>query len=127
MLENTKGAIKNEQSREYRKGNQKWTIQRIPKGQSKMNNPENIEGAIKNEQSREYRKGNKKWTIQRILKGQSKMDNPEKLATYGTQEEEKKKKNNVNNTWSLPQTIEVKTTWTSSMFITDLSTWCKWH
>jgi hypothetical protein len=26
--ENTEGAIKNEQSREYRRGNQKWTIQR---------------------------------------------------------------------------------------------------
>jgi hypothetical protein len=34
-----------------------WTIERIPKGQSKM------------------------WTIERIPKGQSKMYNPEKLAT----------------------------------------------
>jgi len=40
--ENTERAIKNEQSREYLRGNQKWTIQRIPKGQSKMDNPEKL-------------------------------------------------------------------------------------
>ena len=57
MLENTEGAITNGQSREYRRGNHKWTIQRIPKGQSKMDNPENTEGAITNGQSRET--GNK--------------------------------------------------------------------
>jgi hypothetical protein len=64
MLENTERAIKRGQSREYRKGNQERTIQRIPKGQSKKDNPENTERAIKKGQSREYRK-----------------DNPENLAT----------------------------------------------
>ena len=72
MLENTEGAIKNGQSREtgnigytgqinireYRRGNQKWTIQR-------------------NWQHRIHRTNKCK----RIPKGQSKMDNPEKLAT----------------------------------------------
>ena len=40
--ENTERAIKNGQSREYREGNHKWTIQRIPRGQSQMDNPENL-------------------------------------------------------------------------------------
>jgi hypothetical protein len=53
MLENIEEAIKNGQSREYRRGNQKWTIKRISKRQSKMDNQENIEEAIKNGQSRE--------------------------------------------------------------------------
>ena len=75
--ENTEGAIKNGQSREYRKCNQEWTIQRILKVQSRMDNPENTEGAIKNGQSREYRRCNQEWAIQRILKVQSRMDNPE--------------------------------------------------
>jgi hypothetical protein len=52
--ENTEGAIKNGQSREYRRCNQEWTIQRILKVQSRMDNPENTEGSIKNGQSREY-------------------------------------------------------------------------
>ena len=39
--------------RENRRCNQKRTIQRKQKGQSKMNNPEKTEGAIKNEQSRD--------------------------------------------------------------------------
>jgi hypothetical protein len=81
MLENIEEAIKNGQSREYRRGNQKWTIKRISKRQSKMDNQENIEEAIKNGQSREYRRGNEKWTIKRISKRQSKMDNQEKRAT----------------------------------------------
>ena len=51
--EKTEGAIKNEQSKENRRGNQEWTIQRKQKGQSRMNNPEKTKGAIKNEQSRE--------------------------------------------------------------------------
>jgi hypothetical protein len=51
--ENTERAITNGQSREYRKGNHKWTIQRIKKGQSQMDNPENTESAITNRQSRE--------------------------------------------------------------------------
>ena len=40
--EKTEGAIKNGQSRENRRGNQEWTIQRKPKGQSKMDNPEKL-------------------------------------------------------------------------------------
>jgi hypothetical protein len=40
--ENTEGAITNGQSREYRGGNHKWTIQRIPRGQSQMDNPEKL-------------------------------------------------------------------------------------
>ena len=51
--EKTEGAIKNGQSRENRRGNQEWTIQRKQKGQSRMDNPEKTEGAIKNGQSRE--------------------------------------------------------------------------
>jgi hypothetical protein len=51
--EKTEGAIKNGQSRENRRGNQEWAIQRKPKGQSRMDNPEKTEGAIKNGQSRE--------------------------------------------------------------------------
>jgi ERCC4-type nuclease len=38
--EKTEGAIKNGQSRENRRGNQEWTIQRKQKGQSRMDNPE---------------------------------------------------------------------------------------
>jgi hypothetical protein len=38
--EKTQRAIKNGQSRENLKGNQEWTIQRKPKGQSRMDNPE---------------------------------------------------------------------------------------
>jgi hypothetical protein len=34
--EKTEGAIKNGQSRENRRGNQEWTIQRKQKGQSRM-------------------------------------------------------------------------------------------
>ena len=40
--ENTERAITNGQSREYRGGNHKWTIQRIPRGQSQMDNPEKL-------------------------------------------------------------------------------------
>jgi hypothetical protein len=39
-LEKIKGAIKNGQSRENQRGNQEWTIQRKPKGQSRMDNPD---------------------------------------------------------------------------------------
>ena len=46
-------AIKNGQSRENRRGNQEWTTQRKPKGQSRMDNTEKTEGAIKNGQTRE--------------------------------------------------------------------------
>jgi hypothetical protein len=42
--EKTEGAIKNGQSRENRRGNQEWTIQRKQKGQSRMDNPEKTEG-----------------------------------------------------------------------------------
>ena len=49
--------------------------QRIPKGQSKIDNPEKLT--------------NKR---QRIPKRQSKIDNPEKLATQDTQDEEKHNK-----------------------------------
>jgi hypothetical protein len=63
--------------REYWRYNQEWTIQRIPKVQSRMDNPENTEGAIKNGQSREYWRCNQEWTIQRIPKVQLRMDNPE--------------------------------------------------
>ena len=35
------------------KGNQEWTIQRKPKEQSRMDNPEKTKGAIKNGQSRD--------------------------------------------------------------------------
>jgi hypothetical protein len=41
-LEKTEGAIKNGQSRENRRGNQEWTIQRKPKGQSRMDNPKKL-------------------------------------------------------------------------------------
>jgi hypothetical protein len=40
--ENTESAITNGQSREYRKGNHKWTIQRIQKVQSQIDNPEKL-------------------------------------------------------------------------------------
>jgi hypothetical protein len=42
MLEKTKGAIKNGQSRENQRSNQEWTIQRKPKEQSRMDNPETL-------------------------------------------------------------------------------------
>jgi hypothetical protein len=51
-------AIKNGQSRENQRGNQEWTIQRKPKGQSRMDNPEKTKGAIKNGQARENERGN---------------------------------------------------------------------
>ena len=51
--EKTKRTIKNGQSRENQMGNQEWTIERKPKGQSRMNNREKIKGTIKNGQSRE--------------------------------------------------------------------------
>ena len=38
--------------------NQEWTIQRKPKGQLRMDNPEKTKGAIKNGQSRENQRGN---------------------------------------------------------------------
>ena len=68
MLENTKGAIKKGQSREI--GNIRYTRhrtnkrQRIPKGQSKKDNPEKLHdtGQIN---VREYQRGNQKRTIQR--------------------------------------------------------------
>ena len=53
MLEKTKGEIKNGQSRENQRGNQEWTIQRKPKGKSRMDNPEKTKGEIKNGQSRD--------------------------------------------------------------------------
>ena len=65
MLEKTKGAIKNGQSRENQRSNQEWTIQRKPKEQSRMDNPEKTKGAIKNGQSRENQRSNQEWTIQR--------------------------------------------------------------
>jgi hypothetical protein len=40
MLEKPKEAINNGQSRENQRGNQQWTIQRKPKRQSTMDNPE---------------------------------------------------------------------------------------
>ena len=60
--------------REYRRGNQKWTIQR--------------NGNIGYTRHRTNK-------CQRIPKGQSKMDNPEKLATQGTQDEEKQKHSTI--------------------------------
>ena len=59
--------------REYRRGNQKWTIQR------------NWQYRVHKKQAENKR--------QRIPKGKLKMDNPEKLATQGTQDEEKQNKN----------------------------------
>jgi len=49
--EKTEGVIKNGQSRENRRGNQEGTVQRKPKGQSKMDSPEKTEGPTKNGQS----------------------------------------------------------------------------
>ena len=40
--EKTKGAIKDGQSRENQRGSQEWIIQRKPKGQSRMDNPETL-------------------------------------------------------------------------------------
>jgi hypothetical protein len=54
--------------------NHEWTIQRKPKGQSRMDNPEKTNGA------------NQEWTIQRKPKGQSRMDNPEILASLVKQD-----------------------------------------
>jgi hypothetical protein len=51
--ERTEVAIKNEQPRGNRSGNQEWATQREPKWQSRMSNPERTEVAIKNEQPRE--------------------------------------------------------------------------
>jgi hypothetical protein len=51
--EKTKRAIKNGQFRENQRGNQEWTIQRKPKGQSRMDNSEKTKGAIKNRQFRD--------------------------------------------------------------------------
>ena len=51
--EKTEGAIRNGQSRENRRGNQEWTIQRKQKGPSGMDNPEKTEEAIRNAQPRE--------------------------------------------------------------------------
>ena len=51
--------------RENRRYNEEWTIQRKPKVQSRMDNPEKTEGAIKNGQSRKNRRCNQEWTIQR--------------------------------------------------------------
>ena len=73
MLENTEGAIKNRQSRETdyigytrHRTNKR---QRIPKGQSKIENPEKLttQGTQDTGQInvREYRRDNQKWTIQR--------------------------------------------------------------
>ena len=56
--EKIEGTIKNGQSRENRRNNKAWTIQRKQKGQSRMDNPEKTEGVIKNGQSRENRTGN---------------------------------------------------------------------
>ena len=53
MLEKPKEAINNGQSRENQKDNQQWTIQRKPKRQSTMDNPEKTKEAINNGQSRE--------------------------------------------------------------------------
>jgi hypothetical protein len=69
---------KKRQTRKNQRGNKEWTIQRRPKGQSRMDNPEKTKGAIKNGQARENQRGNQEWTIQRKPKGQSRMDNPEK-------------------------------------------------
>ena len=80
--------------REYRRDNQKWTIQRnsqhsvhkinkrqrIPKGQSNMDNQK---WTIQRNWQHSVHKINKR---QRIPKGQSNMDNPEKLATQCTQD-----------------------------------------
>jgi hypothetical protein len=88
--EKSEGEIKNGQSRENRRATQEWAIQRKPKGQSRIGNPEKIngqsrkvnpektDGAIKNGKSRENRMGNQEWEIQRKPKGQSRMGNPEK-------------------------------------------------
>ena len=57
--EKTKGAIKNRQFRENQRGNQELTIQRKPKGQSRMDNSEKTKGTIKNGQFRENQRGNK--------------------------------------------------------------------
>ena len=40
--EKTKGAMKNGQSRKNQRGNEEWTIQRKPKGQWRMSNPEKL-------------------------------------------------------------------------------------
>ena len=83
--EKTEWTIKNGKSRENRKGNQELSIQRNPKGKSRMGNPEKTEGAIKNCQSRENRRSNQEWAIQRKPMGQSRLGNPEMLARVCTQ------------------------------------------
>ena len=45
------GGLTGMQSRENQRGNQEWTIQRKPKGKSRMDNPEKTKGEIKNGQS----------------------------------------------------------------------------
>ena len=72
-LENTEGVIKNGESQET--GNIGYTRhrtnkrQRIPKGQSKMENPKKLVTQDTQDTGqinvREYRSGNQKWTIQR--------------------------------------------------------------
>ena len=59
--------------RKYRRDNQEWRIQRILKGQPRMENPENL-WTTKNGQSREV--DTRRY---RILKGQPRMENPENL------------------------------------------------
>ena len=66
-LEKTEGTIKNGQSRENRRDNQEWTIQRKRTGQSRIDNLEKTEWTIKNGQSKENRRDNQEWTIQRYL------------------------------------------------------------
>jgi hypothetical protein len=63
-LEKTKRAFKNGQSRENQKDIQEWTIQRKPKGHSRMDNPEKTKRTFKNGQSRENQKDIQEWTIQ---------------------------------------------------------------
>ena len=50
--EKTKRTFKNGQSRENQKDIQEWTIQRKPKGHSRMDNPEKTRRTFKNGQSR---------------------------------------------------------------------------
>ena len=96
--EKTEGAIKNGQSRENRRCNQEWTIQKKPKVQSRIDNPEKTEGTIKNGKSRENRRCNQEWTIQRKPQGQSRMDNQEKTEgaiKNGQSRETRNKKHNI--------------------------------
>ena len=86
--EKTKRTIKNGQSRETQMDSQEWTIERKPKGQSRMNNREKTKGTIKNGLSRENQRDNKEWTIERKPKGQSRMNNRDTLATFGIQDKD---------------------------------------